>query len=277
MKDLRDRVAAITGAASGIGRALALELAEQGAELAISDIDGPGVEKVAGEVAERGVRVSHAALDVADRAAVYAWADRVVADHGRVNLVINNAGVTVGASIEDIAYEDFEWLMGIDFWGVVYGTKAFLPHLIASGDGHVVNLSSIFGLIGVPGQCSYNAAKFAVRGFTECLRQELEIAGHPVSASCVHPGGIRTDIARNARFRVKEGALEHEQVVEQFDKMARTSPEDAARAILKGVRDNDRRILVGVDATVVDSLQRWVPTGYQWLVSRVARWRKTVI
>ena len=146
------------------------------------------------------MKVTVAPVDVADRAAVFAWADRVVAEHGAVHLVVNNAGVGLGATVEAMSYEDFEWLMGINFWGVVHGTKAFLPHLAASGEGHIVNLSSVFGLISVPSQSAYNAAKFAVRGFTDALRMELEIAGSPVSCTTVHPGGVKTNIARNARI-----------------------------------------------------------------------------
>ena len=147
-----------------------------------------------------GSRSRPSSLDVADRDAVYAWADSVVADHGRVNLIFNNAGVALGATVESMSYEDFEWLMNINFWGVVYGTKAFLPYLKLSGEGHIVNLSSVFGLISVPSQSAYNAAKFAVRGFTDSLRMELEIEGANVSVTTIHPGGIKTNIARNARM-----------------------------------------------------------------------------
>lgn len=263
MKDFTRKVAAITGAASGIGRALALELASQGAELAISDVDEEGLARTADEAAGRSTKVTRARVDVADRAAVHAWADQVVADHGRANLIFNNAGVTVGATVEEIRWEDFDWLMGVNFWGVVHGTKAFLPHLIASGDGHVINISSVFGIIAVPSQSAYNAAKFAVRGFTESLRQELAIDGRPVSATCVHPGGIKTAIARSARLYPKEGGPTTEEAHAQFDRMARTTPERAARTILAGVRRNARRVLVGVDAHVIDAVQRLFPTGYQ--------------
>ncbi len=262
MKDLRDKVAAVTGAASGIGRALALELAEAGAALALCDVDRSGLGETAGLARER-VEVTDEVVDVADRAAVHAWADRVAAHHGRVNLVFNNAGVAVDAFVEDMSYDDLDWLLGINLWGVIHGTKAFLPHLIASGDGHVVNVSSVFGLIGVPGQSAYNAAKFAVRGFTECLRQELEIAGHPVSATSVHPGGIQTNIIRNGRIREREGGPSRREFEERFDELARTRPEDAARAILDGVRRDERRVLVGWDARVIDWVQRLLPTGYQ--------------
>ena len=146
------------------------------------------------------MKVTSQVVDVADRAAVFAWADQVVADHGKVNLIFNNAGVALGATIEAMSYEDFEWLMDINFWGVVHGTKAFLPHLITSGEGHIVNLSSVFGLLGIPSQSAYNAAKFGVRGFTDALRIELDVAKNGVSCTTVHPGGIKTNIARNARM-----------------------------------------------------------------------------
>ena len=200
MRDFNDRVAAITGAGSGIGRALANELARRGAHVALSDIDDVGLAETVAQCGRFGNKITFQHLDVADRDAVYAWADRVVADHGKVNLIINNAGVALGATVEAMAYADFEWLMNINFWGVVYGTKAFLPHLKASGEGHIVNLSSVFGLISVPSQSAYNAAKFAVRGFTDTLRMELQIEGANVSATTIHPGGIKTNIARNARM-----------------------------------------------------------------------------
>ena len=199
MKDFDGRVAAITGAGSGIGRALARDLAGRGTHLALVDIDDAGLAETVGSCEGFGVKVTSQHLDVADRDAVYAWADRVVDDHGSVNLIFNNAGVALGATIESMSYEDFEWLMDINFWGVVYGTKAFLPHLKTAGEGHVVNLSSVFGLLSIPSQSAYNAAKFAVRGFTDALRIELDAERCGVSATTVHPGGVRTNIARRAR------------------------------------------------------------------------------
>ncbi|HEX4902885.1 MAG TPA: SDR family oxidoreductase, partial [Acidimicrobiales bacterium] len=175
MEQLHGRVAAITGAGSGIGRALAVELARHGTHLALSDVDEVGLAETVTLAEGLGVKVTSARVDVADRAAVHAWADQVVADHGQVHLIFNNAGVALGATVEGVSYEDLEWLMGINFWGVVHGTKAFLPHLRAAGTGHVVNISSVFGLLGIPSQSAYNAAKFAVRGFTDALRMELEI------------------------------------------------------------------------------------------------------
>lgn len=257
------RVAAITGAASGIGRALAEELARRGAHLALADIDETGLAETAGRCAGTGVKVSTRRVDVADRAAVFAWADQVVAEHGHVNLVVNNAGVAVAATVEAMAVEDLEWLMGINFWGVVHGTQAFLPKLKASGAGHVVNLSSVFGLIPVPTQSAYNASKYAVRGFTDALRVELDIEGANVSCTTVHPGGVRTNIARSARVDESVTALsgaDPEQAAREFDKLLRTPPETAARVILQGVLRNRRRVLVGTDARVIDLLAR-LPAG----------------
>ena len=282
MKDFRDKVSAITGAASGIGRALALDLAGRGSHLALSDVDDEGLSATAAQCGGRGVKITTARVDVADRAAVHGWADAVVADHGRVNLVFNNAGVAVVSTIESVSYEDFEWLMGINFWGVVYGTKAFLPHLKASGEGHIVNVSSVFGLMAIPGQSAYNAAKFAVRGFTDALRIELEMEGACVSATTVHPGGIKTNIARNARANDSIAALTGESTVgadadlsAQFARIAVTTPEKAAHQILAAVERNRRRVLVGPDAKAIDVLARLPVAAYQRpMVGAVRRARR---
>ena len=274
MRSFVDRVAAITGAASGIGRALALELAAERCHLALSDVDERGLAETARLAGEHGVRVGTARIDVARRDEVHRWADAVAREHGRVNLVFNNAGVGLGATIEAMSYDDFEWLMGIDFWGVVHGTKAFLPHLKASGDGHVVNVSSIFGLVGIPTQGAYNAAKFAVRGFTEALREELDIAGVAVSATCVHPGGVKTNIAQMARLDPSIGDVTGGDVDAAragFERVALTTPRAAARKILRGVRRKARRVLVGGDAYVVDLMQRLMPARYQVLVAAFSR------
>jgi NAD(P)-dependent dehydrogenase (short-subunit alcohol dehydrogenase family) len=256
------RVAAITGAGSGIGRALATELARRGAHLAVADIDEVGLAETVALCEGSGVKVTSQHLDVADRDGVYAWADQVVADHGRVNLVFNNAGVALAASVEAMSYEDFEWLMHINFWGVVYGTKAFLPHLKASGEGHVVNLSSVFGLVSIPAQSAYNAAKFGVRGFTDALRMELDIAECGVSSTTVHPGGIKTNIARNARMdeSVTTLAGSPDKARDEFDRIAMTSADKAARRILTAVAQNRRRALIGPDAKLIDLASR-LPAG----------------
>ncbi|MGQ0622224.1 MAG: SDR family NAD(P)-dependent oxidoreductase [Panacagrimonas sp.] len=274
MKDFADKVAAITGAASGIGRALAIELARCRCHLALSDVDEKGLaETVALAQAAGRVEVSSQKVDVSDRAAVYAWASKVVSDHGKVNLIFNNAGVAHGATVEGTRYEDFEWIMGINFWGVVHGTKAFLPHLRASGEGHVINVSSVFGIVSVPTQSTYNATKFAVRGFTEALRQELDIEHAPVSATCVHPGGIKTNIARAARMDASASGITGTDVDtsrREFEKLFRTTPEQAARTILGAVRRDARRVLIGPDAYLIDFVQRLLPTGYQRIISKLA-------
>jgi butyryl-CoA dehydrogenase len=273
MKDFKGRVAAITGAGSGIGRALAKDLARRGAHLALCDIDESGLAETVSRCEGLGVQVTSQRVDVADRTSVYAWADQVMADHGQVNLVVNNAGVALGATVESMSYEDFEWLMNINFWGVVYGTKAFLPHLKASGEGHVVNLSSVFGLVSVPSQSAYNAAKFAVRGFTDTLRMELEIERAPVSVTTVHPGGIKTNIARNARLdpSLIEVAGDAERARTDMDRAFITSPEKAARQILTAVRRDRRRALIGPDAKVIDFVSRLPAFLYQTALAKGAR------
>ena len=277
MKSFDNKVAAITGAASGMGRALALALARRGCHLALSDIDAAGLADTADAArrANASVRITTARVDTADRAAVYAWADQAAAQHGRVNLVFNNAGVALSAPLEQVRREDFEWLMAINFWGVVWGTQAFLPHLRASGDGHVVNTSSLFGLMAMPLNGSYNASKFAVRGYTEALRMELELGRAPVSATCVHPGGVRTHIARSARMDSSTATLlgrDVEQARAEFDKLLdTTSAESAALQILRAVERNQRRVLVGRDARWADKLVRLLGSWYQPLVVAAAR------
>ena len=274
MKSFADKVAAITGASSGIGRALAVELAKDGCHLALSDVNEAGLAETAELARAHGVNVTTTKVDVSKREEVHAWADDVARAHGKVNLVFNNAGVALGATIEGVRYEDFEWIIGINFWGVVYGTKAFLPYLKASGEGHVVNISSVFGLIAMPTQGTYNAAKFAVRGMTEALREELALSGAPVSATCVHPGGIKTNIARAARIDPSAGKLtgvDIEESQRNFDRIAGTTAEAAAKTILRGVRRNARRVLIGRDAYAIDVVQRLLPTGYQFLVEKFGR------
>jgi butyryl-CoA dehydrogenase len=273
MRSFDGRVAAITGAGSGIGRALANELAGRGAHLALCDVDEAGLADTVAQCEGTGVKVTARCVDVAERPAVEAWADAVVAEHGKANLVVNNAGVAVAATIDGMPYDDVEWLMGVNFWGVVHGTTAFLPHLKASGEGHIVNVSSVFGLISVPSQSAYNAAKFAVRGFTDALRMELEVARCGVSATTVHPGGIKTNIARNARMNdsVADFAGSAAEARERFDRVAMTTPEKAARQILTAVERDRRRALIGPDAKALDLVSR-LPAGlYQRVVVAGAR------
>ncbi|HET6414874.1 MAG TPA: SDR family NAD(P)-dependent oxidoreductase [Polyangiales bacterium] len=273
MKNFQDKVAAITGAGSGIGRALALDLAGRGCHLALSDINEVGLAETVRQIGTPGVRVTAQVVDVADRRAVYDWADQVVAEHGKVNLIFNNAGVALGSTIEGMSYDDIEWLMNINFWGVVYGTKAFLPHLKASGEGHIANVSSVFGLAGIPTQGAYNAAKFAVRGFTECLRQELDMTDSGVSATSIHPGGIKTAIARSARMNsnIADLGLDVDGSTAKLERGFITSPEKAARIILRAVERNQRRVLVGPDAYVFDWMVRLLPSRYQDIATRLSK------
>lgn len=269
MRSFDNKVAVVTGAGSGIGRALALDLAHRGARLALSDIDGEALTETVVLCEKLGARTVSYQLDVSDRAAMYFHADAVVSEFGRVNLVVNNAGVALGADVLDMTWDDFEWVMNIDFWGVVNGSKAFLPALIESGDGHLVNVSSVFGLMGIPGQSAYNSAKFAVRGFTEALRQEMKVARHPVGVSCVHPGGIKTNIVANARGMADLG--DHDAVVRRFEQIAVTSPTRAAKVILGGVERNKPRILIGPDARLFDLIPRVVGPRYQDILAPLNR------
>lgn len=267
MSEFAGKVCVITGAGSGIGRALALNLARQGAKLALSDMDSVGLAETVRQVEALGADVKSDHLDVTQREAVLSYADAVVAHFGKVNQVYNNAGIAFHGEVERSEFKDIERIMDVDFWGVVNGTKAFLPHLIASGDGHVVNVSSLFGLLSIPGQSAYNAAKFAVRGFTESLRQEMLIAKHPVKVTCVHPGGIKTAIARNATMPDGDDQVTFAQF---FDKrLARTTPEDAAKTIANGVRKGKPRVLIGADAKFLDAWVRVVGPSYQRVVAIV--------
>ena len=269
MKSFDDKVVVITGAGSGIGRALALDLARRGALLAISDVDDAGLAETVALAERAGVRqVRSDHLDVADRTAFAAYATEVAAHFGRVNVVVNNAGVALAGNVEDLEYGDMDWIMSINFWGVLHGTKEFLPHLIASGDGHVVNISSLFGLISMPGQSMYNAAKYAVRGMSEALREEMLVAGHPVGVTVVHPGGIKTAIARNARVSARE---DKDRTAMLFDeKLAKMTPERAAEIILKGVLHDKARVLVGLDAHAVHTLAKLTGSRYQDIVAKAA-------
>jgi NAD(P)-dependent dehydrogenase (short-subunit alcohol dehydrogenase family) len=269
MRTLDGKVVVITGAGSGIGRALAVNAAGKGAVLALSDWDEVGLmETVELLSAQQSREVRTDKVDVRDRAALKEYAASVREELGRVNVVFNNAGVALSGDFEEVSYEDFEWVMDVDFWGVVQGTKEFLPHLIESGDGHLVNISSLFGLMGMPGQTAYNAAKFGVRGFTEALRQELLIAKHPVQVTCVHPGGIKTAIARNARAT---SSVDQTEMARFFDdKLAKTTPEKAAEVIIDGVLANKARVVVGTDAKLLDLWVRLVGPRYQRVVAAVA-------
>ena len=267
MEGFAGKVAVVTGAGSGIGQALAIELGRSGAHVAISDVDTEGLAATEKRLKDIGVHVKSDRLDVTEREAFLLYADAVAEHFGKVNQIYNNAGIAFTGDIEVSQFKDIERVMDVDYWGVVNGTKAFLPHLISSGDGHVVNVSSVFGLFAVPGQAAYNSAKFAVRGFTEALRQEMALAGHPVKVSCVHPGGIKTAIARNAT--AAEG-LDPGELAKAFDaKLASTTPEKAAEVILDGVRKNKARILIGRDAKMFEIVIRAFGPHYQSLFPKV--------
>lgn len=276
MKQLKGRVVAISGAGSGIGRALAQEFARHGARLSLCDINQVAVTATAEALASDGVDVIAQRVDVGSREDVTAWADATQRHFGVVNIVVNNAGVALSGAVPALSIEDYEWIMRINFWGVVYGTKAFLPLLEASGEGHVVNISSVFGLTSQPLMSGYNASKFAVRGFTESLRQDLELAGSRVSSTCVHPGGIKTNIAKAARVDASVAVLTGRPAAEatrEFELSFFTTPERAAGIIVAGVRRNRRRVLVGPDARLYDWLARLMPAFYQRIFTDVVRMR----
>jgi len=259
------KVAVVTGAGSGIGRALAIELGRSGASVAISDVDTEGLAETEDQLKAIGAPVKADRLDVTEREAFLAYADAVNEHFGKVNQIYNNAGITFVGSIEEASFKDIEKVIDIDFWGVVNGTKAFLPHLIASGDGHVINISSALGLFSAPGQSAYVSAKFAVRGFTEALRQEMLLAGHPVHVTVVHPGGVKTAFARNATFA--EG-LDKAELAELFEQQqAKTSPQRAAELILRAVAKAKPRVLVGPDVKAMDLLVRLAGPSYELLLN----------
>ena len=267
MEGFAGKVAAVTGAGSGIGQALALELARSGASVAISDVDTEGLAQTEEQLKAIGAPVRSDRLDVTEREAFQIYADQINEHFGKVNQIYNNAGIAFTGDVEITEFKDIERVMDVDFWGVVNGTKAFLPHVIASGDGHIVNVSSLFGLMSMPGQAAYNSAKFAVRGFTEALRQELVLNRDPVKVTSVHPGGIKTAIARNGL--TAEG-VDPEAQYKFFDRrLASTTPQRAAEIILEAVRKNKARVLVGQDAVVLDLIVRITGSGYQRLFAPV--------
>lgn len=265
MQGFAGKVAVVTGAGSGIGQALAIELGRSGAHVAISDIDTEGLATTERGLNAIGAPVKSDRLNVTERETFQLYADDVAEHFGKVNQIYNNAGIAFIGDVEVTQFKDFERVIDVDFWGVVNGTKSFLPHLIASGDGHVVNISSVFGLFGVPGQSAYNAAKFAVRGFTESLYQEMAINGHPVAVTRVHPGGIKTAILRNS---TAADGFDRTNLTTFFDqKLTRTTPEKAATVILDAVRKKKAQVLVGPDAKAVDFVVRMAGPRYQKLFS----------
>jgi short-subunit dehydrogenase len=267
MTAISGSAAAVTGAASGIGRALALELAARGCDLALADRDEAGLQQVAAEVARDGKRkLSTHRLDVGEPGQIQEYASAATSAHPSLNIVINNAGVALLGQFSEIDQAQMDWLFNINFWGTVHGTRAFLPHLARQPAAHIVNLSSIFGIIAPPGQTAYCAAKFAVRGFSESLRHELAMANSSVRLSVVHPGGVSTNIARNSRTGsgVTDNAR-RAQAIDRFDAVAKTTPAAAALRIIQGIEKNQPRILIGNDARFMDLLQRFRPATY-WAV-----------
>ncbi len=265
---LQGKVVVVTGAGSGMGREVALLAARHGARLAVSDVNEQGLAETVDLLKHAGAaEVRSDRVDVAARQEVVDWAAAVAARFGTVNVVVNNAGVSYAGDFEDMPYDDFDWIVGINFMGVVHGTKEFLPHLIASGDGYLVNISSLFGLISIPGQSAYNATKFAVRGFTEAVREEMLVNRHPVKVTCVHPGGIKTGIARNGRKSVGTDVQATDDFFDQ--KLAKMTADKAARVILEGAMAGKPRQLVGLDAHLLHQFGRVTGARYQDVVARV--------
>jgi short-subunit dehydrogenase len=272
MTAIRGAAAAVTGAASGIGRALACELAARGCDLALADRDEAGLQAVAAEIARtHSSKVTVHRVDVAEAGQIQDFAQAAISAHPGLNILVNNAGVALLGAFNEVDQAQMEWLMNINFWGVVHATRAFLPHLSQAKEAHIVNLSSIFGIIAPPGQTAYAAAKFAVRGFSESLRHELSMAEPAVvRLSVVHPGGVATNIVRNSRAGsgVTDNARRSESI-ERFDNAARTTPTEAALRIIRGIENNEPRILIGFDAQFTDLLQRLRPGTYWKALRRI--------
>ena len=262
---LKGRTAVVTGAASGIGRAIAVSLARRGCNLALADIDEAGLVGTAAMVQQHGMRVSRHLLDVSDRSAVAQFPEIVASEHGGVDVLVNNAGVAVGGTFEQVSDEDFDWLFEINFWGVVRMTRAVMPLLRASGEARVVNISSVYGLVAPPEQVAYSASKFAVRGFSEALRHELEGSG--IGVSVVHPGGVATLIAEKARVPASVSEEEIAQRRAKYRKLLRMPPSVAGETIVRGIERRESRILVGSDAKAISLIARLWPGSY-WKVLR---------
>jgi len=266
---LSGRTAVVTGAAGGIGRAIAQSLSTRDCHLALADLNEAGLVETAALVAKPGLRISQHRLDVSDATAVAEFPQLVLAEHPGVDLLINNAGVALGGTFEEVSPADFEWLFSINFWGVVRMTRAFLPLLRVSGDAHLVNLSSLFGLISPPGQVAYSASKFAVRGFSNGLRQEL--IGSGVGVMVVHPGGVATSIARDARRAGNLSPLELAVQQKRFQALLKFPPERAGEIIVNGIERRLQRVLVGSDAKLASLIERIMPISYWKIIGRQVR------
>ncbi len=265
---LKGGVAVVTGAASGIGASLAVVLAARGCGVALADVNASGLRDVADQARSHGVKVSEHRLDVADADAVAALPDAVLAEHGRVNVLVNNAGVALGGSFEQVSAADFDWLITINFGGVVRMTRAFLPLLRREPASQLVNISSVFGIVAPPGQTAYAASKFAVRGFSEALRHELEASS--VGVTLVYPGGVRTAIATNAR-RTGMSNAETEAQAAIWAKFLRLDPMAAAERIVRGIELREKRVLVGRNAQRMTLIQRMFPVEYWRVIQRGIR------
>jgi short-subunit dehydrogenase len=263
VRRLEGRVAVVTGAGSGIGRATALLLAQRGCALALVDRDEAALAETGRQVSALGRKLSLHAADVADRRLMERLADDVIAAHGGVHVLVNNAGVSVLGTLADQSLDDFAWLMGINFWGVVYGCKFFLPHLLAAEEAAIVNISSMFGFVGIPTQISYNSSKYAVRGFSEALSSEL--SGTRVSVSCVHPGGIRTNIVRASRASGPGDVEDQKNTIELFERFGH-APEKAARKIVRAIERRQARVRIGPESYLTDWAKRLFPVATQRLV-----------
>jgi len=266
----KDSVAVITGAGSGIGRALAKGFARESvAGIAVADVNREGLEETAMMLGD--AKVSLHVVDVADRAAMASFVDAVISEHGRVTHVINNAGVALGGTLKEVSLDEIEWLMGVNFWGVVHGTKLFLPYLVKEPEAHIVNISSLFGLVAPPGQTAYCASKFAVRGFTEALRHELEDTN--IAVSVVHPGGVKTNIANSARI-AESSEITADELEQRLARMNRnlstTTPDRAAEIIIKGIKKRSPRIIVGPDAQLLSWIQRLFPKRYLAIANAIS-------
>jgi short-subunit dehydrogenase len=268
MKNLNGKVAVITGAGSGIGRALAYWLHKEGVLLALADIDPNGLCETAKIIKAEAPqsRFQIYPIDISNRDKVYEFSQNVIKDFGRVDIVINNAGVSSSGKVQELTYNTLEWTININLWGVIYGTKAFLPYLLERPEASIVNISSVYGLLGIPGQAAYCASKFAVRGFSEALRQELFNTN--VSLSIVFPGGVKTNIAKNSRTDYHLDQKTYQNRLKQFEANLKTSPDEAAKTIIVGIKNNAPRILIGKDARQIDCLARFKPNSYDKIIAR---------